>query len=144
MLNLTARTPRRKVMLIQQYEQLGKHIFQSALEVHRELGPGLLESVYEYALLKELKLQDIDAAHQVEIPLIYKGHRTGKSFYMDLLVEQEVIIEIKAVEQLLQVHHAQLISQLRLADKRLGFLINFNVPLLRDGFRRKVNNYVQE
>jgi GxxExxY protein len=78
----------------------------------------------------------------VEIPLIYKGHRTGKSFYTDLLVEEEIIIEIKAVEQLLQVHHAQLISQLRLTDKRLGFLINFNVPVLRDGFRRKVNDYI--
>lgn len=130
-------------MLTEQYEHLGKQIFHSSLEVHKELGPGLLESVYEYALQKELELCGISVAHQVEIPLIYKGHRTGKSFYTDLLVEQEIIIEIKAVEQLLQVHHAQLISQLRLTDKRLGFLINFNVPMLRDGFRRKVNNYTQ-
>lgn len=131
-------------MLIEQYEYFGRQILDSSLEVHKELGPGLLESVYEYALLKELQLRGIHAASQVEIPLIYKGHRTGKSFYMDLLVEQEIIIEIKAVEQLLQIHHAQLISQLRLTDKSLGFLINFNVPVLRDGFKRKVNNYRQE
>lgn len=131
-------------MLKEQYEYFGSQILDSSLEVHKELGPGLIESVYGYALMKELEFRCIRVAHQVEIPLIYKGHRTGKSFYMDLLVEQEIIIEIKAVEQLLQVHHAQLISQLRLTDKRLGFLINFNVPVLRDGFRRKVNGYKQD
>jgi GxxExxY protein len=131
-------------MLREEYERLGQEIFSSCLEVHRILGPGLLESVYESALKKELSLRKIQAANQVEVPLMYKGQYTGKSFYLDLLVEKEIIIELKAAEQLMPVHHSQLLSYLRLMDKRLGFLVNFNVPLIKDGFKRKVNKYDPE
>ena len=116
-------------------------IFHASLEVHKTLGPGLLESIYEYALLKEFQLRKIDVQYQVRLPLIYKGYMTNKEFYIDILVEKEIILEIKAVEGLLPVHQAQLLSYLRLADKRLGFLVNFNVELLKQGFKRMVNNF---
>lgn len=123
------------------YELLGKEIFLSALEVHKNLGPGLLESVYEFALIREFQLRNIRAGHQVKIPLYYKGEETGKCFFVDILLEEEIIIEIKAVEQLLPVHKAQLLSYMKLTGKRMGFLINFNVVLLKEGFKRMVNNY---
>jgi GxxExxY protein len=123
------------------FQELAYEIFHASLEVHKTLGPGLLESVYEYALLKEFDLRNIPVEYQVKLPLIYKGHTTNKDFYLDIVIEGEIIIEIKAVEGLLPVHQAQLLSYLKLADKRLGFLINFNVVLLKDGFRRMVNNF---
>ena len=105
------------------------------------MGPGLLESVYEICLAKELYLRGINTQRQVFLPLYYRGEVLNKDFRIDLLVEDEIIIEIKASEILLPVHHAQIISYLKLADKRLGFLINFNVPLLKNGFKRFVNNF---
>ncbi len=123
------------------YEYLAKQIFESSLEVHREMGPGLLESVYEECMYKELSFRKINAERQVFIPLIYKKEELMKDFRLDLLVEHELIIEIKAVEIFLPVHQAQIISYLKLADKRMGFLINFNVPLIKQGFRRFVNGY---
>ena len=123
------------------YEYLANQIFQAALEVHRTLGPGLLESVYEFSLVKELQLRSIFVQYQVKVPLYYKGHDTGKEFFIDLLVENEIVIEVKSADELHPVHQAQLLSYLKLADKRLGFLINFNVPLIKDGFKRMVNNY---
>ena len=105
------------------------------------MGPGLLESVYELCLRKELQLRGIKSEQQVILPLFYKGHEISKDFRIDLLVEKEIVVEIKAVEAILPVHQAQLISYLKLADKRLGFLINFNVSLLKDGFHRFVNNF---
>jgi GxxExxY protein len=123
-----------------QYEYLGNQIFLAALEVHKHLGPGLLESVYEYAMRKELELRRIDALFQYCVPLYYKTFDTQKDFYIDILVENEIVIELKAVDVLHPVHEAQLISYLKLANKRLGFLI-FNVPLIKDGFKRKVNDY---
>ena len=123
------------------YEYLAKQIFESSLEVHREMGPGLLESVYEECMYKELRFRKINAERQVFIPLIYKKEELMKDFRLDLLVEHELIIEIKAVEIFLPVHQAQIISYLKLADKRMGFLINFNVPLIKQGFRRFVNGY---
>lgn len=123
------------------FELLAYEIFHASLEVHKTLGPGLLESIYEYALLKEFELRKINVQYQVKVPLIYKGYPTKKEFYLDLLVESEIILEIKAVEGLLPVHHAQLLSYLRLTDKRLGFLINFNVELLKQGFKRMVNKF---
>ena len=125
----------------EQFEYLANQIFNACLEVHKHLGPGLLESVYEYALLKELEMRNIFFQRQVKVPLYYKGINTGKEFFLDILIENEIILELKAIEGLLPVHEAQLISYLRLADKRMGFLINFNVPLLKTGFRRFVNNY---
>ncbi len=125
----------------EQFEYLANQIFNACLEVHKHLGPGLLESVYEYALLKEFEMRNIFFKRQVKVPLYYKGIDTGKEFFIDILIENEIILELKAIEGLLPVHEAQLISYLKLADKRLGFLINFNVPLLKSGFRRFVNNY---
>jgi GxxExxY protein len=105
------------------------------------MGPGLFESVYQECLLNEFKLRNINCEQMVVIPLIYKGTELNKSYVIDILVESEIIIELKAHEAILPVHEAQLISYLKLANKRLGFLINFNVPLLKNGFRRFVNNF---
>jgi GxxExxY protein len=124
-----------------QFEILANKIFKAALEVHKYLGPGLLESVYEYSLVKELQLRDLPVQYQIPTALFYKGHETGKHFIIDMLVENEIVIEVKAVENLLPVHEAQLLSYMKLANKKLGFLINFNVELLKDGFKRRVNNY---
>jgi GxxExxY protein len=109
--------------------------------VHRNLGPGLLESVYEVCLCKELNLRDINLQRQISLPVEYKNEKLDVDFRIDVLVENEIIIELKAVEFLLPVHEAQLLTYLKLADKRLGFLINFNVPKLVDGFKRRVNNF---
>ncbi len=125
----------------EQFEYLANQIFNAALEVHKNLGPGLLESVYEYALVKELQLRKIEVLYQVKVPLFYKGHDTGKEFFIDIFVEKEIIIEVKSADAIHPVHQAQLLSYLKLSDKRLGFLINFNVALLKDGFKRMVNNY---
>jgi len=125
----------------EEYNHLSKEILDASITVHKIMGPGLLESVYEICLMKELELRKIKAENQVEIPLVYKGYKLNKDFRSDILVEKEIIIEIKAVEIMHPVYTAQLISYLKLADKKLGFLINFNVPLLKDGFRRFVNNF---
>ena len=124
-----------------QYEALAKEIFLASLEVHKIMGPGLLESVYEMCLIRELQLRNIFTESQVAIPLQFKGFVLSKEYKIDILVEQELIIELKSVEALLPVHEAQLISYLKLADKRMGFLINFNVPIIKSGFKRFVNNY---
>ena len=122
-------------------EKLARQVVESGYRVHKELGPGLLESVYLFCLTEELRIRKIFVQNEVFLPLHYKGILLNKDFRLDLLVENEIIIEVKAVESLLPVHQAQIISYLKLADKRLGFLINFNVPLLKDGIRRFVNNY---
>lgn len=123
------------------YNQFSRIILDSSIFVHKEMGPGLLESVYELCLAKELLLRNIKVERQVYLPLFYRGEDLGKDFRIDLLVENEIIIEIKAVDGIIPVHEAQIISYLKLADKRLGFLINFNVPLLKNGFRRFVNKF---
>tara|TARA_R110000868_G_scaffold128624_1_gene336830 strand:+ start:1275 stop:1661 length:387 start_codon:yes stop_codon:yes gene_type:complete len=123
------------------YEELAKEIFLASLEVHKIMGPGLLESVYELCLLRELQLRNISAECQVTIPLQYKGFNLSKEYKIDILVEEQIIIELKTVDAILPVHEAQLISYLKLADKRMGFLINFNVPLIKSGFGRFVNKY---
>lgn len=129
-----------------QYEYLAKNIFESCLEVHRIMGPGLLESVYESCLMRELELRNIQFQSQVSIPIYYKSQKIEKDFKMDLLVENEIIIELKSCEILSPVHSAQIISYLKLADKRMGFLVNFNVRLIKNGFKRFVNeyNYIHE
>lgn len=128
-------------MEINRYEELAKEIFLASLEVYKIMGPGLLESVYEMCLLRELQLRNISAECQVTISLQYKGFNLSKEYKIDILVEKQIIIELKSVDSILPVHEAQLISYLKLADKRMGFLINFNVPLIKSGFRRFVNNY---
>jgi GxxExxY protein len=128
-------------MIKEQYNNLSKEILDASIFVHKEIGPGLLESVYEMCLDKELYLRNIRASRQVALPLVYRGEELAKEFRIDLLVEDEIVIEIKAVDYLLPVHEAQIISYLKLTDKRLGFLINFNVPLLKSGFKRFINNF---
>jgi len=125
----------------EQLNKLSKIILDSSIEVHRNLGPGLLESVYEVCLCKELILRNINLQRQVSLPVEYKNEKLDADFRIDVLVENEIIIELKAVEFLLPVHEAQLLTYLKLADKRLGFLINFNVPKLVNGFKRMVNNF---
>ena len=128
-------------MTKEQYNKLTNKIISAAIDVHKELGPGLLESVYEYCLMAELRNRNLYVRNQVQLPLIYKGERLNKEFYIDILVENSIIIELKAVEILLPVHEVQLVSYLKLADKKLGLLINFYVPVLKDGIRRKINGY---
>lgn len=123
------------------YERIGKEIVDCCLSVHREMGPGLLESVYEMSLMKEFELRGINAECQVAVPLVYKGYELSKEFRLDILVENEIIIELKATETVSPIHVAQIISYLKLTDKRLGYLINFNVPLMKNGVQRFVNNY---
>jgi GxxExxY protein len=125
----------------EEYNVLSGEILDASIEVHKTMGPGLLESVYEYCLWKELGLRGIKAERRIAVPLFYKGEEIGKDYRIDILVENHIIIEIKAVDYILPVHIAQIISYLKLADKRLGFLINFNMPLLKDGFKRFVNKY---
>jgi GxxExxY protein len=124
------------------YEKLFKVIVNSAFEVHKELGPGLLESVYETCLLDELRSKNVKALNQVKLPVIYKGKELEKNFCIDILVENKIIIELKAVEEILPVHEVQLLTYMKLAEIYLGILINFNVPLIRDGIRRKINGYL--
>lgn len=126
-------------MTKEQLNKLSGQILDSSLSVHKEMGPGLLESVYESCLLQELSLRNIKVESQVFLPLHYKGVELNKDFRIDILVENEIIIELKAVDIILPVHEAQIISYLKLADKKLGFLINFNVPLIKNGFRRFIN-----
>ena len=104
-------------------ERIGKPIVDAAFEVHKELGPGLLESVYEHCLVQELKSRDLYVESQVKLPVIYKGMQLDKEFVLDLLVEHEIVIELKAVEILMPVHEVQLLTYLKLADKKLGYLI---------------------
>lgn len=120
---------------------IGSIILDSAITVHRELGPGLLESAYELALTRELQLRGLSVKTQIAVELIYKDVQLGKAYVIDLLVEDEIIIEIKSVEVMNPVYVAQLITYLKLAGKQLGYLINFNVPLLKDGFKRIVNEF---
>lgn len=127
-------------MTFQDYNRISGQILDASITVHKEMGPGLLESVYELCLVKELNYRSIKVNNQVILPLKYKGEVISKDFKMDLLVEDVIIVEIKAVECILPVHEAQIISYLKLADKRLGLLINFNVPILTKGFHRFVNN----
>jgi GxxExxY protein len=125
----------------QKMNALSKEILDAAISVHKEMGPGLLESVYECCLVKELSLRNIKAVSQVQLPLYYKGELLNKEFRIDILVEDEIIIELKSVDELLPVHDAQIISYLKLANKKLGFLINFNESLMKNGFNRFVNNF---
>ena len=121
--------------------RLGSIILDACITVHRELGPGLLESTYLLALSQEFTLRSLNHRTQVPVELFYKGAPLGKSYVMDLLVEEEIIIEIKAVEAMHPVYEAQLITYLRLSNRKLGYLINFNVLLLKSGFRRIVYRF---
>ena len=122
-------------------KDISAQILDSAIEVHRVLGPGLLEAVYEVALVIELESRGLSVQRQIPVVVFYKGADLKMGFRLDLLVENRVVIELKSVERIEKVHNKQLQSYLKLADKRLGLLINFNVPLLKDGFVRIVNGF---
>jgi GxxExxY protein len=118
---------------------LSHEVIVADIEVHRILGPGLLESVYEVALCKELSLRGITAERQVHLPVLYKGTPLECSLKLDLLVERTIIVEVKSVEKIIGLHKAQLLTYLRLRKLWLGLLINFNVEVLHDGVRRLLN-----
>ena len=119
-------------------EALTEHIIGAAIEVHRQLGPGLLESIYEEAMCEELRLRGIHFACQVEIPVHYRGRELNANYIIDLIVADAVIVELKAIDRHLPVHEAQLLTYMKLTGKRVGLLINFNVPVLHRGIVRRV------
>ena len=120
---------------------LTEKIIGAAIDVHKELGPGLLESVYEQALMMELKSRGLKALNQVPIPVSYRGLDMGLNFRIDILVEDSIILELKSVEHLLPVHKKQLLTYLKLANKHLGLLVNFNEDYLKNGLKRVVNDF---
>jgi GxxExxY protein len=122
---------------------MGTKIIDAAMQVHRELGPGLLESVYEVCLIEELRNRGLEVQCQVRLPIVYKGNELKKEFIIDLLVENKIVIELKAVEDLLPVHEVQLVTYLKLSGMKLGYLINFNVSLLKFGIRRRINGEIE-
>lgn len=119
--------------------EISHEVIGAALDLHGNLGPGLLESAYECALMFELAQRGLDVRCQVPMPLIYKSVKLDQGYRLDLLVEDKVIVELKSVECLAPVHYAQLLTYLRLSDKRLGLLINFNSKLLKHGIHRVAN-----
>ena len=119
-------------------ESLTEQVIGAAIEVHRHLGPGLLESVYEECMYEELRLRGIPFRCQIEHPVTYKGIQTGGKYRIDLIVADEVLVELKSVERILGVHEAQLLTYLKLTGKRVGLLINFNVAALHRGILRRV------
>ena len=119
-------------------DPLTEGVIGAAIEVHRVLGPGLLESVYEKCLCHELGLRGIEYRRQVELPIVYKGAKLDCNFFMDIVMPGKLVIELKAVEELQPIHEAQLLTYLKLSGTRLGLLLNFNVPLLRDGIKRLI------
>ena len=121
------------------YNSLTERIIRCAIEVHKELGPGLVESVYEVCLKKVLLDDGLNVKSQLVLPVYFKGEMLDKAFVLDLLVEDEIILELKSLEVILPVHESRLVTYLKLAGKKLGLLINFNVVLLKDGIRRRIN-----
>ena len=122
-------------------DEITRRIIGAAIEVHRHLGPGLLESAYESCLVFELKRLELKLEEQKPLPVIYKDAKLDCGYRLDLVVENEIIIEIKAVEKLLPIHEAQLLSYLRLANKKVGLIINFHVAVLKNGLKRIVNEF---
>jgi GxxExxY protein len=120
--------------------ELSEAVIGACIEVHRTIGPGLLESAYEQCLCRELSLRGIPFVCQLNLPVSYKGMLLDCGYKVDLLVDQRLVIELKSVEKLLPIHDAQLLTYMRLGGWQIGLLINFNVPVLKDGIRRRVLN----
>jgi len=136
-------TQTKRVAVPAEVERLTEIAVDAAFVIHKELGPGLLESAYEACFVRELQLRGIKCEHQVEVPLRYKGVLIEVGYRADVLVEGKLLIELKAVDQLLPVHKAQLITYLKLLNLQLGLLINFNEVLIKDGIRRVLNIHKQ-
>lgn len=124
-----------------QLEEISGILIGCAIEVHRQLGPGLLESVYETCMMEELNAKGIHVINQVKIPVIYKGKALNKHFFIDLLIEDEIVVEVKSTDEIHPVFQAQLLSYLKMTGKRRGYLFNFNVPVMKDGIKRMMNGY---
>jgi GxxExxY protein len=120
------------------HEAITQQIIGAAIDVHKALGPGLLESAYEECLCHELALRGLPFQRQIELPVIYKGVRLNCGYRIDLLVGKTILLELKSVEKLLPIHEAQLLTYLRLSNIRVGLLINFNVPVLKNGIVRRI------
>ena len=119
--------------------QVATQIVDACYKIHTTLGPGLLESAYEVVLFHELRKRGLKVERQVQVPILYDGVRIEEGFRADLIVEDTVIVELKSVEELARVHSKQLLTYLRLADKRLGLLVNFGAELIKDGIKRVAN-----
>ena len=119
--------------------QIAKEVVDAAVKIHTKLGPGLLESVYEAVLTRELERRGLRVERQVPIPIEYEGLKFDEGFRADIIVEGKVILELKSVEQLAKVHYKQLSTYLKLADKRLGLLLNFGADLMKEGIKRIAN-----
>jgi GxxExxY protein len=130
--------------MLKNLNQFMEAIISAAIDVHRALGPGLLESTYEMCLCRELSIRDLRFKRQVPIPVEYKGVKLDCGYRADIVVEDLVLVEIKAIDSLLSIHEAQLLSYLKLGGWQIGLLINFNVELLKHGIRRRVLNLVEE
>lgn len=126
-------------MIDERTEEIAKIIVNSAFKVHKNLGPGLLERVYEVCLAYEISKAGLNVQNQIDVPIIYDGVTLKEKLRLDLIVENTVIIEVKAVEIVNPVWQAQIISHLKLTENQLGFLINFNVPLIKNGIKRFIN-----
>ena len=124
-----------------QIDRIAKEVVDAAFKVHSSLGPGLLESAYETCLAHELTKRGYRVERQKAQPVIYDGLEIEVGYRLDLLVEDLIIIELKSVEQLAPIHQAQLLTYLKLSSKQLGFLMNFNVPMIKDGIRRIANHF---
>jgi GxxExxY protein len=122
-------------------DQISRRIIGAAIEVHRHLGPGLLESAYQSCLVFELRQQGFRVDEQKPLPVTYREVRLDCGYRLDLVVEDEIIVEVKAIEKLLPIHDAQILSYLRLSNKKIGLLMNFHVPVLKDGLKRIVNEF---
>jgi len=133
--SLAATTKSRMPVYVER--SLTSEIIAAAIEVHRALGPGLLESAYQACLCRELQLRELDFAQQVDFPLSYKGIKLDCSYRLDLIVANRVVVELKSVHDILPVHEAQLLTYLQLTGLRVGLLINFNVPVLRGWHSQK-------
>src|SRR5215467_11814460 len=120
------------------YEELTEQIIGAAIEVHRAIGPGLFEAIYEECLCHELSLRGLNFERQLLVPVVYKGVRLESKYRLDVLVQDTVILELKTIERILPIHEAQLLTYLRLLAKPVGLIINFNVPALRHGIVRRV------
>ena len=134
------RAPEIDASMVREAEDLTQRINACAIEVHRHLGPGLLESAYEGAMCVELSSAGVPYECQVPLPVVYKGHVVGE-YRIDLIVDRAVVVELKSVERFDPVFEAQVLTYLRVTGKKLGLLINFGVATLKEGFRRLVNDY---
>ncbi len=131
--------PRASVKSSLSENQIGTEVVDAAVKIHRDLGPGLLESVYEVLLSRELETRGLSVQRQVAVPIEYGGIRFDEGFRVDIIVESLVILELKSVEQLNKTHHKQLFTYLKLKALKLGYLLNFGAPLMRDGIVRIVH-----